>query len=284
MGGSSPRSNRSVTPGASAPVNIVVVSDLHVGSHVGLCPPKVETENGSWEAGRAQRELWDCWKTVAREWHAPDILVCNGDAIEGQARKQSGTVCWTNDLNTQVRAAAACLELFHARRICLVNGSGYHVDAAGKSLETWLGALLGAEKVRGEYASDELVLRIHNRSLHFAHHIQVGTGWYRSTPLARELVFALLNETSKLNRGHKADIVVRSHVHYYVHVEFERQHGIITPCWQLQTGYMLKKSAFGCVPSIGAIRIRIWPGGEVAFEKRLFKPAGLRSPVLHWRP
>jgi hypothetical protein len=253
-------------------VSVVVVSDLHCGSEIAVCPPKFECESGSvHKANSVQEELYECWDKVVRDWKSPDVLVCNGDAIEGQARKDSGVPCWSNNLNDQINCAAALLRMFNARRRFIIDGTGYHVDSSGRSLEHWVGGEIGAEKMGNSYSANELLLGVHGLNLHFAHHIQIGTGWYRPTPLSRELVYALLNETSKMPTGCKADILVRSHVHFFVHLEFGRQHGIITPCWQWQTRYMAKKSAFGMVPEIGAVRIVIKPNREVKIEKKLFR-------------
>ena len=259
-------------------ISIVVVGDIHAGSNAAVCVPDMPLNGGgSFRHSAAQRALYDAWCSLAKEWGKPDILIVNGDAIEGQARKESGVPCWSTDLDDQIECAALLCKEFNAKTTYIIEGTGYHVDAGGKSLEHHLGVRLNAEKIglNGQRAAPELFLRVGGLTFHAAHHISIGTGWYKTTPLARELVFALLNESDK----HRVDVLLRSHVHYYCGVEFHRQHGYTLPAWQLQTKYMLKKSAFGLLPSIGALRFRV-RGSEMKVDKRFFKPAEAK-PKLH---
>lgn len=264
-------------------ITVVVVGDIHAGSKNALCVPEMEFVDGqgSIRHSAAQRALYDCWQTLVKDWHAPDILICNGDAIEGQARKESGVGTWSVDLWDQVKCAQLLIQEFQAKKHYIVDGTGYHVDAAGKSLEFYLGEKLGAEKIGagGAQSADELFLRVANTTIHASHHIQVGTGWYRTTPLARELIFALLTETSK----HRVDLVLRAHCHYFCGIEFCRQQGFINACWQMQTRYMRKKSSLGMVPDIGALRFRITPT-EIKLDKRFFKPVECKPKLFVFEP
>lgn len=261
-------------------ISLVALGDIHAGSRAAVCIPDQQLAGGgSFRYSAAQRALYEAWCGLAKEWSEPDLLVCNGDAIEGQARKESGVPCWSTDLDDQIECAASLLKLYKARKYYMVDGTGYHVDAGGKSLEHHIGERIRAEKIgiAGARSDDELFLKIDGVTFHFAHHISIGTGWYKTTPLARELVFALLNESDK----HRVDIVCRSHVHYFCGVEFTRQRGYILPCWQTQTRYMRKKSSFGMVPVLGALRFRIYPEtGEVKLDKRFFKPVECKPKLF----
>lgn len=266
------------------PITLVAVGDIHAGSNSAICVPDQQLcGGGSFRYSAAQRALYEAWCGLAKEWSKPDILICNGDAIEGQARKESGVPCWSNDLDDQLRCAALLIKEFAPKRSYVIEGTGYHVDAGGKSLEHYVGQMIGAEKIGsgGMRAADELFLEIAGKIFHFSHHIACGTGWYRSTPLARELLFALWNECNKLPKGKKVDVVLRSHVHVFAGVEFVRHRGYIIPCWQLQTRYMRKKSAFGMMPEIGALRFRIYPDtGEVKLDKRFFAPVECKPKLV----
>ena len=93
--------------------------------------------------------------------------------------------------------------------------------------------------------------------------------------MARELVFALLNESHK----HKVDVCLRSHVHYFCGVTFTRQYGFTLPCFQGQTNYMRKKSALGMVPDIGAMRFRV-RGDELFIDKKFFKISEMKPKLF----
>jgi hypothetical protein len=261
-------------------ISIVGLGDIHAGSKSAICVPDMELCGGGYfRYSAAQKGLYDAWAGLARDWQNPDILIANGDLIEGQARKESGVPCWSTDLEDQMHCAELLINMFHPKQLYIINGTGYHVDAGGKSLENILAEKMGAVKIGTglSVSAEELFLRVGGFTFHAAHHIQVGTGWYRTTPVSRELVFALLNESHK----HKVDVILRSHVHSFVGVEFTRQHGFTLPCWQLQTRYMYKKSALGMVPDIGAIRFRI-NNGELKLDKRFFKIPEARPTLFKY--
>ena len=62
---------------------------------------------------------------------------------------------------------------------------------------------------------------------------------------------------TEAHRHYAADILVRSHIHYHVAVQFKSHIGMTTPCWQLPTWYAYKKGAGDLVPEIGGIRFHI---------------------------
>lgn len=260
-------------------ISFVWISDLHAGSQSAVClPDNPKRLGGSHKASPAQIALYEAYASLADEWKKPDILGVCGDAMEGKARKDSGVPCWSTDFSDQIACAEKLINLFGAKETYIINGTGYHVDAEGVPLENTLARNIGAKKIgagKGEISDEELFLKVAGTTFHAAHHISTGTGWYRSTPMARELVFALLNESHK----HRVDVVLRGHVHYFCGVEFERQKGYTLPCWQLQTRYMKKKSALGMVPSIGALRFRIRPDG-LRVDKSFFKLSEAKPRLL----
>ena len=266
-------------------VTMVVIADTHCGSRAAICmPDNAQKDGGSYRAGSAQRALYEAWAGLAGEWHKPDILLHVGDAIEGQARKESGVGCWSTGLDDQLKCAALLIKEFDAKKKYIIEGTGYHVDAGGKSLEHWLGEMIGAEKIgsgNSMHAADELLLKVGKLLFHASHHISVGSGWYKTTPIAKEMVMGLLNASSKLPKGENVDVFLRAHVHTFCGVEFDRQRGFLVPCWQLQTKYMRKKSAFGMMPTIGALRFVV-KGDVLTVQKRKFNPAAARPTIFKY--
>jgi 3',5'-cyclic AMP phosphodiesterase CpdA len=258
-------------------ITVVALGDIHAGSKRAIALPEQDLcGGGKFSASEQQLELYGMWRRLTEQWANPDILIVNGDAVEGQARKENGTGNWSNDFDDQLECARQLIAMWHAKKIFITEGTGYHVDAGGKSLEHHLGKLVEAEQTKDEqYAHEQVFIRAAGKVIHAAHHISVGTGWYKATPLSRELVFALLNESSI----HKVDVVLRSHVHYFCGVEFHRQRGYTLPCWQLTTRYMLKKSAFGMLPSLGAVRFRLYED-EIRMDKALLKIESARPELI----
>ena len=128
-------------------MKVVAISDMHVGSRVGLCDPSSK-EVPSGDVGAPVRaHLFQHWQEACSgKWTKPDVLLFLGDAIEGQNRKQFGLGTWTSDLWTQCDHAAALLEMWGAREVYMVRGSGYHVEAdhSGFQCEEYIGRKIGA--------------------------------------------------------------------------------------------------------------------------------------------
>jgi len=246
---------------------VVIVSDLHVGSIYGIMPPSVERADGlTISPGKAQKALYDAWKHISEKWNAPDLLIVNGDAIDGPS-PASLYETWCSDVSEQVEAAYELLEMWNANAYRFTVGSGYHVSSKNLKYEQTLANLFGTR------AEQQLSIEVGDKRMHVAHEIGVsGSPMYRTTALARELAFL------KLNQSYLSDYdwTIRSHAHYYVHVEYKSHHGLITPCWQIQTPYMVKRSPFGMIPDIGALRITI--GREADRLEKFFVRAKTQKP------
>ncbi len=242
---------------------VVVVSDLHCGSIYGMLPPKFLTSDEKIVGQNpGQQYLWKCWEdAISRVRNLPvQAIVLNGDAIDGSQRAQRGTELSLPMLEDQTTAAEATLrpllDALPGVPSYAVQGTEYHDAKAGREVEVLARALrcqpyngLGS----GRYCREVLDLEIDGVVLNFAHGISVAGGLYRATPPDREGVWSAL--AGKEGRAPKSDVVVRSHVHNFIHVEHANKHIVITPCWQLQTRYMRKNSVYRMMPDIGLIVI-----------------------------
>ena len=192
----------------------------------------------------------------------------NGEPIDGQGVKSRGVEQWTTNYLDQIDAAVQLVKMFKAKKVFVTQGSGYHIEQGGVSVEEIFGQRVGAEKVDGRFVTPELFLTVEGITFNLAHHITSSTsGWnYRSTAIAKELMLGQLNVSHKF----PFDIMVRSHIHYFWAVESAGKLGVITPAWQLQTAFMQKKGTMGSIPDIGASRF-IVDGSNYHLEKRLFK-------------
>jgi hypothetical protein len=251
---------------------VLIVSDLHVGSNAGLMPEKVceETADGDVMTHRpsaGQRRLRSLWGELVRKVGGVDIMVINGDAVDGPNRRGSGMGCWTTNIDLQAECATTLCKMFKADRYIVTQGSGYHTG------ENPSGDAMVADKLGAQFGTEiALKLKDDRIRLHFSHSIGVSqASWqYRTTPIARELVSALLNE-KEYGKFHG---VIRSHAHYYCGVEFGSHFGIITPCWQLRTPYMTQKG-LALLPKLGAVVLDI-DKGDVAKERYLWN---VRKPL-----
>ena len=247
---------------------VLVVSDLHCGSIYGLLPPDFATSDGAPKIPNAgQKHLWACWLDLCQRVANLDIfaVVVNGDAIEGEERRSKGAELCLSLLADQSECAAVCLrELQRAIKskppFFVIRGTPFHDSEGGREAEA-VAEKIGARKYTG-YGAGRLVHRAMDLEydgvvVNFSHGTSVAGGLYRATPPDREAVWSAL--AGKDGKVPRADAVVRAHGHHFVHVEHPSKHAIIGPCWQLQTDYMAKNSAYRFLPDLGALLI--WVDG-----------------------
>lgn len=241
---------------------LVVISDLHAGSSVALCPERHITDDGQTvlpsDAQRAIRAQWAVfWRDfvphcVGKE---PYSVLVNGDVTEGEHHrtKQLQDVAES----AHVRAAIELLDPVRekCRRMFIVRGTEAHVGQSG-CLEEAVAQALDCETAGGKNRSHwELWLELGPHLLHAAHHIGTTSSTsYEHSALSRELAANLLESAQWGNRP--ADIIIRSHRHRYSAATLPTHRGqaelIVTPAWQLRTAFAYKHVSMR-LPQIGGL-------------------------------
>ena len=102
---------------------MIVISDLHAGSIWGLTPPNWHFQNN--EYSDIQKDFWDWFSKKIEVLKPFDILVSNGDAIDGVTKV--GIDHLTNDLNKQVEIAKNIIDFIGAKKHYIVHGTPFHV-------------------------------------------------------------------------------------------------------------------------------------------------------------
>ena len=221
---------------------IFVVSDLHCGCRYGLYPAdsKIKLQGDvSYLPSKGQKQLYACWKDFWYNWvpkvskGEPYAVVVNGDAIDGFHHQN--TTHLTADQNDQVNIAYELLGPIRdgAEKMYLIKGTEAHVGKAAEN-ERNLADKLGIE------SSWDLWLEMHNKLIHFSHHIgTTQSTFYSSTAPLKELVE--MYNTAGQWKGRPPDVVIRSHRHQCVEVRVPTETGYgvsaTTGCWQLKTPY-----------------------------------------------
>jgi len=247
---------------------ILVVSDLQVGSRYSNWPEKMPIKDGGyWRLNPGQQMLADAWDKFLKLaiQIKPNILVLNGDMIEGAQEKAKGVPVITSDLGEQAEAAIMLLQPLckSIKEIYCIKGTSYHDSDQAGPLER-IAKELGCIPFRPyQYTAWVLNLDVNGVILNFAHTISVSTGLYRATAPDREGIWSALAGRSKVP---DADAVIRSHVHLFCHVEHSSKHMVITPGWQLQTEYLIKKSYYRMYPEIGSVLINVYPDAKIKGE------------------
>lgn len=250
--------------------NVVVVSDIHAGCQTGLypCDRKLKLdEGGVYSPSPFQRKLWHHWIEFWNDF-IPSILekqdyavVFNGDALDGVHHGSVTQV--THNLNDQIKIAYNILKPV----VDKAKGNYYHIRGteahSGKSgqYEELLATMLNAVPTqRGQYARNELWLKVGDGVIHFLHHIGTTSSVsYESTALMKELSECFV-EAARWNRK-PPSLIVRSHRHRFCEVAIPSKYGkvrcIVTPAWQGKTPFVWKVAgARLSTPMVGGIVIK----------------------------
>lgn len=269
---------------------LCVIGDLHVGSVFGLAPPDfITSDDIVLSLNKAQQYLWECWVDFASRTgkYDPDIVIVNGDLVEGIQRKEGGLGLSLRSMVDQKAAAIEVLTLLKkaVRSDCkffFVQGTKYHTGENGEAEED-VAALFGARRYSsvgaGRLVREVLWLDVSGVIVECAHAIGGTTGFYRATALDREMQWSAMAGKDESKGVPKADILLRSHVHFFISLEHASKQGAILPCWQLQTRYARKGSLHRMLPDIGGVFITVDP-----LAKRRGEPAGRLIKQLYSLP
>jgi hypothetical protein len=213
---------------------VVVISDLHCGHRAGLTPPSYWYSEGGGNTrdnfAKIQRSLWTWFAREVANIGKVDCLVVNGDAVDGKAERSGGAELITADRDEQTDMAAECINLFKAAKVVIIEGTPYHT---GKE-ESWEAVL--AEKVDAEHFGEHEWIDVDGVIFDFRHKIgssQIPHG--RFTAPARAALWNAL--WAERGRQPKANVIVRSHVHYFTSGADSQRRVITTPALQIHSKF-----------------------------------------------
>lgn len=196
---------------------LLAISDTHCGHRAGLTPPK-------WQHTIKQQDLWEIFCAWVNQLRPIDILVLNGDAIQGKGTRSGGTELITSDRHEQGDMAVEIIDFINARDNYLTYGTPYHTGTDEDFEE------VVAHKARAEIR-DMLELTVEGVNFNFKHKASSSTVPHgRGTPLARNYIWNILWAEKGIQQ--KANIIVRSHVHYHSFVGGAGWLALTTPALQ----------------------------------------------------
>jgi hypothetical protein len=241
---------------------ILLLSDLHVGSKYGLWPSGMVQKDARTKevtplpqnaVNLAIEAHWN--KMLAQiKTDPPDVVILNGDLIEGDQHREHGRGLMTNQISIQVKACVKIIKTI--RKIVpkapfyFTAGTDYHQMPDGENADIFI-----AEQFHAEFG-DELVVEECGVRLFCRHTIGISnSAWqYMATAPGRDHMLLYLNKGPE--KYGKIDIAVFSHRHQSAGVLFPSGMAIVTPCWQSKTPFAVKKGIVG-TPDIGWIMLRI---------------------------
>lgn len=213
------------------PKRLLVIADMHCGHEVGLMPP-------AWDSVRERDKRKNCYvmRRTMWDWYKgrvsalkPDIIIVNGDAIDGRGEKSGGLEQMYPDRQDQVEMAIDCILEAKTRKtkVLMSYGTNYHTgDYEDFENNIANDDRINAVKIGGEDTAD-----INGLLVNYRHHIGSSSIPHgRHTAIAKERLWNLL--WAEHDEYPRADAVIRSHVHYHAGAFGPAWVGMTTPALQ----------------------------------------------------
>jgi len=210
---------------------VVVISDLQCGHVVGLCPPSwqlqpVEAKGKRNKFVHIQQALWREYIKMVRAIGCVDVLIVNADCIDGRASKTGGTEIITADRSEQCEMACDCIRRINYGKLVMTFGTAYHVSSDGEDWENQIATELKADKI----GSHEWV-SVNGCVFDVKHFIGSSSVPYGgATAVLKDRVWNALWALRK--EQPLGDVIVRSHVHTYLHIKTSDFEAVTTPSLQ----------------------------------------------------
>lgn len=245
---------------------VLVISDFHSGHVLGLTHPSYDYTTGHKTQTahyQVRRTIWNWYKeNVVRL--KPDIVIVNGDCIDGKGEKSGGTELLTLDRDEQCEMALAGLQAIPRRpKFFMSYGTGYHTG----NLEDWEDII--AREIEAEKIGAEDTIDVNGLLINYRHHVGVSSIPHgRHTAVAKE---KLVNQIWAARGEYpEADVIIRSHVHYHNFCGGPGWLGMTTPALQ---GYGSKYGARRCtgVVDVGLVHFDIWSKDKWKWESHILR-------------
>ncbi len=251
---------------------LVVIADLHCGNRVGLTPPSYHRPHSDDKFHKVQIELWDLYSKKINELKPIDILVVNGDAIDGRGERSGSRELIEVDRKKQCNMAAWCINYADAKHVVMTYGTGYH-SGNRDDWEDSVAEMVSADKIGGHE-----FINVNGLVFDFKHKVGSSTIPHgRHTPIAKEKLWNIMWH-EKENQPN-SDVIVRSHTHYFDFCGDSRWLGMTTPALQgLGTMYGTRQCS-GTV-DWGFVWFDVDSKGSYLWNYEVVDVVAQRAPVL----
>lgn len=224
---------------------VLIISDFHCGHIVGLTPPGWQlSPTDIKEVGdkrdkfiAAQKACWNWYSDTIKQCGPFDVVIANGDLIDGTGHRSGGTEQATLDRLNQCEMAERCLnETGSKAKKYLTIGTAYHTGEA-EDFETII-----AKGAKATAIGSHEWIDVEGVVFDVKHHCGSSSVPHaRHTAIARDHLWNQLWAERGLQP--KSHVIIRSHVHYYTFCGGPGWTAITTPALQ---GYGTKYGSRRC--------------------------------------
>lgn len=261
--------------------NLIIVSDTHVNSSVGLSIPEVKLDDGGlYTTSKSQDWLLKCfsdfYKTI-KDLDGEKILILNGDIID--LNKHNKYQLITENTSVAINHSVTLHKLLTdlCDKTYLIRGTEAHVGNVAEYEELIGGKLDTIQDDNGNYSWWKLFINVDGVIFDITHHGVVGQkAWTKTHPLDSLAANTIIEATR--SGGVQPDVIIRSHLHTYADTYDNYPVRVIqTPAWQLSTAHAYRIGAG--VADIGGLIFRC-DNGEYDLIKKLYKPEPQKPMVI----
>ncbi len=205
---------------------ILILADTHCGHRAGLTPRDwQDTSRGNSKWYPQQVKMWDWFCKKKEEIGKVDICVVNGDAIDGKGYRSGGTEQIEADRIEQAKMVNDVLREVKAKEYYIVFGTPYHTGQ-DEDLEKTIGEDLNIVKY-----SSHLFLKVNDTLFDIKHKIGgAGLPHTRFNSIGKAQLWNMV--WAERNGQKKADVLIRSHLHYFKYAGDSDCLGIVSPALQ----------------------------------------------------
>lgn len=279
-------------------IEVVGLSDLHMGSNVSVKPDNVYIgqQDEQLRIPTGMSNLNDFmnrkWRLMEKKHGSADVVLLYGDNTDGTDSISEGYGCWTTDMDIQIDVAHDLLkETFPNAVFYGVQGSKYHSKmnpSADKRLLAKLNGVGANRSEIGEFFGDDKKISIGGINFYMRHVMGYSRKKeLRSGAILREMVSAELNQPFY----GKFHYVTFGHCHYWIYVENNFNAGMCMPGWKGRDSFVKHRGMD--VPDCGCITFYIEKGlcrmekdvwqlpTEMLISTSVYKPKESKESVIN---
>jgi len=252
---------------------VLACGDMHCGHRTGLTHPKYQTGNRGDKYKNIREECWDFWQDGVESLKPIDILIHNGDAVDGKAYRSGGTELTHPDRGSQVDMAVKNIEIAEPSHVVMTHGTPYHTGA----IDDWESVVADRLSDRGTDTSISGQEWIDVNGITFDIKHKVGSSTIphgRATAIKKEQLWNLI--WADVGEQPKANIVLRNHVHFFDYTGNATYLAVVLPALQGQGTKFGSRQCSGIV-DFGFVWFDIYEDGSYTWSWKVLRAESQRQ-------
>ena len=259
---------------------VIACGDLHSNSTVGLCPPRINLDDGgTYGASRVQRWLWSCWLDQVERVKAIEarrkVLIINGDIGELDTKRRSTQLISSNKAVIQAIVTDTIAPLVDVvTDVVIIRGTMAHTGKGGwleESIAQDLDHAIRPGKAKSPASWYHMRGVFAGVRFDIAHHVSMGSApMYEKNAANRASAIALWRYMVDMQQD-PPNVLLRSHNHRYADSGGNyKTFAVLLPAWTVKTEFAYRIGAENTIADIGS-SLFYCSGGKYVHERLIYK-------------